>query len=72
MYQFLVVGEVKRRPQSTTGTKMMHGPNNSTSGIPVEEQRPTGAEEKENDNKSGSERGPIQGLLGIRIWSVRG
>ena len=66
-----VVGEVKRRPQSTTGTKMMHG-SHIHQWVPVEEQQPTGAEEKENENKSGSDRGPIQDLLGIRIWSVSG
>jgi len=66
-----VVGEVKRRPQSTTGTKMMHG-SYIHQWVPVEEQQPTGAEEKENENKSGSDRGPIQDLLGIRIWSVSG
>jgi hypothetical protein len=40
--------------------------------MPVEEQQPTGAEEKENENKSGSDRGPTQDLLGIPIWSVSG
>lgn len=63
-----MVVEVKRRPQSTTGTKMMHG-SHIHQWVPVEEQI-IGAEEKENENKSGSDRGPIQDLLGIRIWSV--
>jgi hypothetical protein len=40
--------------------------------MPVEEQQPTGAEEKENENKSGSDRGPVQDLLSIRVWSVIG
>jgi hypothetical protein len=65
-----VVVEVKRRPESTTGTKMMHG-SHIHQWVPVEEQL-TGAEEKEIENKSGSDRGPIQDLLGIRIWSVSG
>jgi hypothetical protein len=56
-----VVVEVKRRPQSTTGTKMMHG-SHIHQWVPVEEQL-TGAEEKENENKSGSDRGPIQDLF---------
>lgn len=60
---------MKRRPQFTIGTKMMHGSHNSTDGMPVEEQRTTGAEEKENENKSGSDQGPIQDLLGILVWS---
>jgi hypothetical protein len=38
----------------------------------VEEQQPTDAEEKENENKSGSDRGPVQDLLSIRVWSVIG
>jgi hypothetical protein len=40
--------------------------------MPVEEQQPTGAEEKESENKSGSDWDPVQDLLGMRIWSVSG